>query len=626
MDDLTIYQRSLETGHAPPALTIVCSDLVTREVPECRIHDPVIEMLVTILSTKQPAGQVMAATDADAWKESEKLFKHLEEDLQEAQHFGNFTRAEMTPPEVTKVTEEGFNYDELNFTIDASNHHFQRSHRDLVHASIQIDQQTVELEKLRDDLRRNDLLDPEINYALSSVISASIEIRNSLAHVAEGKGQEYDVWHFNRGLSEWDSAYGIVQNQIVPNGPKWWRYRYEYSFFESLFLVFFLAIMGVISRGYRGLHTVTEEIGGVKNPIEADTSSVYAIYRGCFGRMMLQFSSITVCGFVWWVLDRLRFWNFVNSNMPNTGTWHVPSDVKQLQLIAANCGPMLLVSLLVYFGFMYLTIFKSTNKIQAWRDLANGKARKASFSRTITATNLSDDAESNLAQFATLQKYFIHQMEVMDRDPTMTNKHFGNVTSDPLWREFNFSLYLDLSVRNVLSHLVTLRSSTFIALTITYALFTLGHYFLHLSYLLIFSCMFGISIVLFIFMHQFIVTHKYLVAQDILETSRGQEAHATNRGMFWIRSLQFVLFFICYGFARIVLGWFMWQLYFWPTLLLSFAFVAFAIFYAFWFAEAIPVFAAVMAIPPYISEDNQLEDTFERMRAEKEGDMSLTPR
>ena len=92
--------------------------------------------------------------------------------------------------------------------------------------------------------------------------------------------------------------------------------------------------------------------------------------------------------------------------------------------------------------------------------------------------------------------------------------------------------------------------------------------------------------------------------------------------MFWIRSLQLVLFFICYGFARIVLGWFMWQLYFWPTLLLCFAFIAFIIFYSFWFSESVAVFAAVMAIPPYISEDNKLDDTMQRMRAERDGGSS----
>ena len=48
MDDLEIYQRSMETGHAPPALTIACNNPNTQELPECRIHDPVIQMLVTV--------------------------------------------------------------------------------------------------------------------------------------------------------------------------------------------------------------------------------------------------------------------------------------------------------------------------------------------------------------------------------------------------------------------------------------------------------------------------------------------------------------------------------------------------------------------------------------------------
>jgi len=68
--------------------------------------------------------------------------------------------------------------------------------------------------------------------------------------------------------------------------------------------------------------------------------------------------------------------------------------------------------------------------------------------------------------------------------------------------------------------------------------------------------------------------------------------------------LQFSLFFVCYGVARMICQSWMWELHFWPVLVLTVTALISAFLFVWFIAPAIPAFCAAMAMPPYVDSEN----------------------
>lgn len=64
------------------------------------------------------------------------------------------------------------------------------------------------------------------------------------------------------------------------------------------------------------------------------------------------------------------------------------------------------------------------------------------------------------------------------------------------------------------------------------------------------------------------------------------------------------LFFLCYGFVRMVTAPWLWHIYFWNVLILTFAFAALMMIFVFFFAPLVPSFHAAMSIPPNVTEND----------------------
>merc|ERR1719316_2406725 len=68
--------------------------------------------------------------------------------------------------------------------------------------------------------------------------------------------------------------------------------------------------------------------------------------------------------------------------------------------------------------------------------------------------------------------------------------------------------------------------------------------------------------------------------------------------------LHYILFFLCYGAARFLCQKWMWQLHFWPVFMLLCLIVLLSAVFVFLIAPMIPLFAAAMAMPPYVDPSN----------------------
>merc|ERR1719386_293180 len=81
------------------------------------------------------------------------------------------------------------------------------------------------------------------------------------------------------------------------------------------------------------------------------------------------------------------------------------------------------------------------------------------------------------------------------------------------------------------------------------------------------------------------------------------EKYATER---WVCiALQILLFFLCYGIARILCSPWTWLFYFWIALAMIVIFLGFVLMFRLYLAPTIITFMAIMSLPPYLDEGNK---------------------
>merc|ERR1719326_2103970 len=87
--------------------------------------------------------------------------------------------------------------------------------------------------------------------------------------------------------------------------------------------------------------------------------------------------------------------------------------------------------------------------------------------------------------------------------------------------------------------------------------------------------------------------------------NRKKSVHETlNTEGIALGALQFTMWVLGYGVARMICQPWMWELHFWPVLALTIVAVISACLFVWLVSPAIPSFCAVMAMPPYVDHYN----------------------
>merc|ERR1719498_1186872 len=98
--------------------------------------------------------------------------------------------------------------------------------------------------------------------------------------------------------------------------------------------------------------------------------------------------------------------------------------------------------------------------------------------------------------------------------------------------------------------------------------------------------------------------HKSLAFEPQTPRSKKETCDAKrNPESVILAALQFTIFFVCYGVAHMVGQPWLWQLHFWPVLMLTCATLFTAFLFVWLVSPAIPSFCAVMALPPHVNDD-----------------------
>merc|ERR1719387_2925249 len=122
------------------------------------------------------------------------------------------------------------------------------------------------------------------------------DLTNELGHLDD------DILQVRRGTIEMDT-------EVIPGNKKWWRYRWEYCYVESLLLIL-LAALAMIWEGIYNLLRARINYLSTKSPFFKAAQHHNTLYFNWFVYMTGEFAVLLCVVFTLWVLDHLGLFDW----------------------------------------------------------------------------------------------------------------------------------------------------------------------------------------------------------------------------------------------------------------------------------------------------------------------------
>jgi len=176
--------------------------------------------------------------------------------------------------------------------------------------------------------------------------------------------------------------------------------------------------------------------------------------------------------------------------------------------------------------------------------------------------------------------------------------------------KFPFWVYLRLAVRQTVDRMYQFGWFQWFVIMLTFIVLCCLHYFYHIAYIRIviffgavYCAMLGLMLFLIHHVNAYVKDFKKADKQD--EAGGGHNVHEEYPvDRIFTFFLNYILFMLCYGASRMICQPWMWQLHFWPVLILTGCVVLISVCFMSLIAPRIPTFAACMSIPPYMDIHN----------------------
>lgn len=413
------------------------------------------------------------------------------------------------------------------------------------------------------------------------------------------------------GLREVKQSTHKFNTNVTPNKGKWWRYRYEYSFVESLILLCIVPLMVIYKFIFSRMREYERKA--------AKTSSFRSISKAAktmhldwlefaAGEMFVCFCVVLTI----WVAATFGCLDFLVMHVRDDNM-HLPTLPEQYRVIAVNIAMQLGLALIAYHALVYSVVRATVNKFLQWGsyegfDGSNSHRGSASTSMTPSMLARAPTLMGDQHNFAVMRSYFL---DALEKYPNIKQK-LEDI--EPL-SDFPFGRYLSVNVRIYTDHILELTSEIWLSVWLTLFVFMLLHRFAHMAYVRIMG-FFVVALVIVV--AGMLLTVQRVVARmeewnmksdeeqeaEFKKTEEFQKRFILSKEQWVSHILQFTVFFLCYGFVRMATAPWLWHIYFYRVLLLSCIFLLVMLFFVFYLAPLIPVFYAAMSIPPNISEDD----------------------
>jgi len=421
-------------------------------------------------------------------------------------------------------------------------------------------------------------------------------------------------------LTEAEDGAKRLDTGLHPHGAKWWRYRYEHSYIEALLMIFISFLMLLWSEiiyHFRVWLNRLASPGKVKaSALEQEEQDAHGAAYLSWVRMFTE--QMCVCVFVFltvWVIAKTALLRFAPMIIRPSDDMRVPLEPDEYRRLALDICTIFFIAIVFYFGLMFAVARESRHETQKYDDLDEAARRDSlGVSRPIasevtaspnighrksmwSAIQTTEDYENQLKSLQTAMT------TILDNSSDEDMQHVKAEIGSSLDR-FPLHMYLTLCVRMNVAKMFFFGWVMWLPTIALFLALCLLHRFAHMGYIRIMS-FFGIAVALLIGYMAYSINHiKSQASSKVAQPTGKERVSKVSTELVVLGLLQFSLFFVCYGVARMICQTWMWELHFWPVLVLSICALISAFLFVWFIAPAIPSFCAAMAMPPYVDSGN----------------------
>jgi len=442
---------------------------------------------------------------------------------------------------------------------------------------------------------------------------------------AEDENREADLETLNAAqeveadLKDAEKQTGQLDTELHPHGSKWWRYRYEHSFIEAVIMVFIVVlylIWNVLTRWLKDVFNEWSVPAG--SPKKTKAEEIAEETHGAMQMLWLQClaEQAMVCILVFltvWTIAQTPLLGVVPQLITPSKDMRVPTNGEEYKRLALDICTIFFFAIMFFYTLMLSVAHETRLTTMELEDFdRKATTRDSTMDNQFTSRSVASSATSRAViciqadQWDHWTTHFkVHMAAEMQNVSSPEYVEIqrllgGDLQKFPLW------YYLSLNVRATVVDLFTLSWKLWLPVVVVFMVLCCLHRFAHMGYIRIMS-FFGVCLLGLILAMYYRISSAGKAIQDGTTPVDKKERTIHNKinteGV-WMVTLQFSMFFICYGVARTICQPWMWELHFWPvTCLTILAFVC-AILFVLFVAPAIPTFCAVMALPPYVSPTN----------------------
>jgi hypothetical protein len=418
-------------------------------------------------------------------------------------------------------------------------------------------------------------------------------------------------------LSQAEKGANRLDTGLHPHGSKWWRYRYEYSYIEAILMIFISFLMLIWSEIVYHFRVFLNKLAASSKERmvmqREDQEEQDAHNAAILSWLRMLTEQMCVCVFVFltvWGIAKSPLLAYAPVIIRPSDDMRVPMEPDEYRRLALDICTIFFIAIVFYFGLMFSVARETRYTTQQYDELDDAyRSESLGVSRPIvpgTASEVTSSfgTRSSFGPINTTEEYRAQLKHFQDAMKTIldssTDAEMLKLKSEigSSLDRFPLSMYLTLCVRINVAKMFFFGWVMWLPTIALFLALGLLHRFAHMGYVRIMG-MFGIVVLV-------ILGYMAYLTSSIKspKTSGKERIRTTSMEVVVLALLQFSLFFVCYGVARMMCQSWMWELHFWPVLALTVCACVSAFLFIWFIAPAIPIFCAAMAMPPYVDSGN----------------------
>merc|ERR1719375_160690 len=426
-----------------------------------------------------------------------------------------------------------------------------------------------------------------------------------------------DLEEMDADMTEMRRDSASIDTKVVPRGDKWWRYRWEYSFVESILLMIIIVLVII----WEGIHKLLRRMVKRRSMLSPFyiTEDEATLYTTWWHYMMGEMFVLLLVVMSMAILARWGLFDiWLEIQMSSSPEFHMPTTTQQYMREALEILMQLGVALVLFFGLTLMIVITCVNREIEWNMMEVEGGAVARQTLSAEAQMEVDEGGESSTQTRVRANEMVRLACGSQELLSLKMMFFAGANCCPEFMDamdgvpqhkFHFWHYLSMSARTGVESVYEISLTTWFIFLCSMIIFCVIYRTLKLAWVQI---MIGFGIIMLIVLAYMWVYVKREVAQiDLhgsLETMPRQQHEPRNPCMsqetFVGLMLQFPTFFIAYSLARLICSSWTWIHYARTALCCAVCGVAFFFIYRLIIAPVAITFFVVTSLPPHMDHSH----------------------